>query len=559
MVITLIVWLYIFTILTSLGILFNRISLLAIKDKSLLNENSIIQHIFNGFCLCMGLCSLLYFFSNIGFTVHLLIAIPSLISIYVFRNDWKIIISKVKNTAISFNLWQWLLIFIGFISILLATIEEPTNIDTGNYHAQSIKWMNEYKIIPGLGNLLGNLAYNQSNFLVEAFFSFSFLKYGTFRVLNGFLVLVFILNIIKTFNLKNLKFNAIQFIGSIIIIFFFIHYKNWISSPSPDVIITLMTYYIFYEGIKRLTNNPLQETDNTLISIYFIAISALTVKLSAITLPFLAIVLILRTPLFFKQGRVIFYALLTLIIIVPWLVRNVFFSGYLIFPVAEIDLFNVDWKIPRELVIGVKNAIHGFSTNSQMSSVEIMKLTLWDRIIIWINTNYWYRILYLLIILFSQFYFIKLFFSKAKLSYKKTSLILLGFTTFLGVVFWFLTAPDFRFGSALVYMSISTTLIITIPKKVYLNRFFGYSFILLTLFFLFRKMHVEELYNHPLKPAPYPKVEVKINNGKNFRYAIPKNNYQCWDYNLPCVPFGDLSIVKQRGENIEDGFKYDFN
>ena len=83
----------------------------------------------------------------------------------------------------------------------------------------------------------------------------------------------------------------------------FIHYKNWISSPSPDVIITLMTYYIFYEGIKRLTNNPLQETDNTLISIYFIAISALTVKLSAIILPLLVLVLILRTPLFFKQNK----------------------------------------------------------------------------------------------------------------------------------------------------------------------------------------------------------------------------------------------------------------
>ena len=106
MVITLIVWLYIFTILTSLGILFNRISLLAIKDKSLLGENSIIQHIFNGFCLCMGFCSLLYFFTNIGLTVHLLITIPSFISIYVFRNDWKIIISKFKKTAISFNLWQ---------------------------------------------------------------------------------------------------------------------------------------------------------------------------------------------------------------------------------------------------------------------------------------------------------------------------------------------------------------------------------------------------------------------------------------------------------------------
>jgi hypothetical protein len=44
------------------------------------------------------------------------------------------------------------------------------------------------------------------------------------------------------------------------------------------------------------------------------------------------------------------YCVLALLVFLPWLARNVIMSGYLIYPLPAIDLFNVDWKVPIETV-----------------------------------------------------------------------------------------------------------------------------------------------------------------------------------------------------------------
>ncbi len=38
----------------------------------------------------------------------------------------------------------------------------PTNYDSGLYHLSTIRWINSFPIVPGLGNLNGRLAFNQS-------------------------------------------------------------------------------------------------------------------------------------------------------------------------------------------------------------------------------------------------------------------------------------------------------------------------------------------------------------------------------------------------------------
>ena len=41
--------------------------------------------------------------------------------------------------------------------------------------------------------------------------------------------------------------------------------------------------------------------------------------------------------------------LLAFIIVVPFLIRNVIISGWLVYPFTSVDLFNVAWKIPKGL------------------------------------------------------------------------------------------------------------------------------------------------------------------------------------------------------------------
>ena len=48
----------------------------------------------------------------------------------------------------------------------------PTNYDSGLYHFNAIRWINMYPIVPGLGNLHGRLAFNQSLFTYVAALNF---------------------------------------------------------------------------------------------------------------------------------------------------------------------------------------------------------------------------------------------------------------------------------------------------------------------------------------------------------------------------------------------------
>ncbi|MDE7187935.1 MAG: hypothetical protein K2O13_10570, partial [Lachnospiraceae bacterium] len=69
------------------------------------------------------------------------------------------------------------MVFIGFLFFLFAygTSRGMIHYDTGLYHAQSIRWLEEYGAVKGLGNLHCRLAYNSSSFALSALYSMSFL------------------------------------------------------------------------------------------------------------------------------------------------------------------------------------------------------------------------------------------------------------------------------------------------------------------------------------------------------------------------------------------------
>ncbi|WP_374940585.1 LIC_10190 family membrane protein [Hymenobacter sp. NBH84] len=57
------------------------------------------------------------------------------------------------------------------VLILTHAAQPPTFPDSALYHAQFIQWMHRYPLVPGLGNLRGQLAFNSHAHLLTAFFS----------------------------------------------------------------------------------------------------------------------------------------------------------------------------------------------------------------------------------------------------------------------------------------------------------------------------------------------------------------------------------------------------
>jgi len=558
MVITLFIWVYIWFVLSSLGLVFHYISSKILRNNIVVATISPTQTVFNGFCMCMGICSILHFVINIGLLAHICVFICAVSSCFLLKQRWKFLIITIKKIVYSLNFSQKLMIVSTLFALLLGAVSLPTNIDSGNYHAQAIQWINNFKIIPGLGNILGHLAYNQSSFFVEAFFSFSFLGYSPFRGLNGFMAFMMIVSIITCLNFNKIKAGLNHLIGVTIIIFFLLHYKDWLSSPTPDIISALMTYYVLWLSLQRVLSEKPINSDYKLITIFFISISALTVKLSVVTLPLVALVLIISTPNFFKSTKFRGYIFLGFLVLAPWFIRNVVLSGYLIFPLSSIDLFNYDWKIPKVMVESIKDAIQMFAINHSLDWVDLMKLSKWDRMMIWFEKTSWFRISLLIIVLISQIiYLVKIIYWRKWKKYEK-DLFFLNSSIFIGIVFWFLNAPDFRFGSAFIYTYVAIVLFTFIPKSIKTNRFFLMVLSGLALLFVLRKLKVEDIKEYAVIPAQYVTSKVVSHKTQGFRYFVPKKNNQCWNYDAPCIPFGNLSNVVLRGDKIEDGFKYQF-
>ena len=82
--------------------------------------------------------------------------------------------------------------------------------DSDLYHAQSIRWLEEYGIVKGLGNIHVRFAYNSSFFALSALYSMKFLLKQSLHTVNGFIALLLSFEVLKLIDIvRRKKTNAV--------------------------------------------------------------------------------------------------------------------------------------------------------------------------------------------------------------------------------------------------------------------------------------------------------------------------------------------------------------
>jgi hypothetical protein len=555
MLIALVTWLYIAFILIGLGIGFAGLSRKWLRLEPVDAEISGLLLVFSGYSVCLLLCSVAYIFVEIGFAMHISVLALSVLSFVLFKRATLQILYTFKTALRNMGAAKLGLIVLAVLSVLTGVVSHPTNIDSGNYHVQAIAWMNAYPVIPGLGNLLVNLAYNQSSFLAEAFFSLTFLKEEPLRVLNGFLVLTVLIHSISSLKLKAESKSSDNLLHTVVVFFVMLHFRNWLSSPVPDLVIALFSYLILQEAILRIRLGQSLLFNLSLVTLVLLAVTAISIKISAAILPVVVLVLALFTPRFFTLRRTVFFTALGGGILLPWFARSVIQSGYLIFPLAGLDVFDVDWKVPKAMVEATALQIKAFSIMPFMPLEEVKALTLLDRFAIWIQRNSADRIFLFALVICAQVAYL---FSLNR-SAKSKQLKLLSLTIFAGILFWFVTAPDFRFVSPLLYTSIVILLYVYVPKRFIRHKYTNAAFMLFLVLALVRKIDLSSFTENTLHPEPYQRSAVTLLQGDGFSVAVPDSGTYCWNHPVPCIPFGNIKHLELRGENLSEGFRFKRN
>ncbi len=179
-----------------------------------------------------------------------------------------------------------------------------------------------------------------------------------------------------------------------------------------------------------------------------LGVYAVTVKLSTASVVLLAVY-----PLYLfvkeKNTKAVFaHVSAGLVILAPWLIRNVIISGYLVYPWAGLDLFHVDWKMDPAVLADDSQDItmfarglrsHAEYDNSLFGWIPkwFLSLGMGDRIVLAAGAVCIPLLLYLLV---------------RKLQSGELAPAALMAVSMANVVFWFFSAPHMRYGGPYLYV-----------------------------------------------------------------------------------------------------------
>ncbi len=329
-------WLYILFTTTCLGYGFSKF----VSKKLHYNIKKFEVLVAIGLIISTVYAQVFSLFYKVGLIANLILLAVCFIILIIYKKEFFKDIkyhfqntSRVKKIVILF-----LIIFWAFF-----TSRGYIHYDSDLYHAQSIRWIEEYGIVKGLGNLHVRLAYNSSIFAVSALYSMKFLLGQSLHTVNGFMALflsISILDIMDSFQRK--KFLLSDYVR-IAAIYYLTLICDEIVSPASDYAIMITIFYIVIKWAEAIEKKEKSIVPYALLCVG--GVYAISLKLTA---GLILILLIKPAYMLIKEKRIkeiITYLSMGIIVILPWIVRNVIISGYLVYPYPELDLFSFRWKI----------------------------------------------------------------------------------------------------------------------------------------------------------------------------------------------------------------------
>ncbi|MDE6661754.1 MAG: hypothetical protein K2K46_00285 [Lachnospiraceae bacterium] len=235
----------------------------------------------------------------------------------------------------------------GFIIIIaFFTSRGEFHTDTNIYHAAAIRLYEEYGLIKGVGNLQLHYAYNSSYLAFASFFSLNWLFGRSLHTTTGWLEVIMCLYAFH--GLKDFRRHSCHITDMMKVGILFYTLVNLIRSMSPATDYATM-YFVFFIITAWCENYEWKRNDITIYSLLSVtAVFVATLKFSA---GFMALIAIY--PAFYliknrKWKEIVTYIACGCVILIPFFIRNFFISGWLLYPFGSIDIFNVEWKIPKE-------------------------------------------------------------------------------------------------------------------------------------------------------------------------------------------------------------------
>jgi hypothetical protein len=481
-----------------------------------------------------------------------------------------------------------LLFFLAAVLIAFRSVAPTEHYDTGLYGAQAIRWFTTYPLVPGLGNLLGQLGFNSSIFLCIAA-----LNHGPWRDLahhlfSGFLLAAIFASIIpaalrvsrsKSITSTESRAGSASATGWFLTILF-LPAAIWAATGKlsgantdlPTTIVCLAAVSFLFRAFDSQPRESFRENpDANGPSPLFLVIAmllfslAVTFKLSSLLFAltgwiaaFLALYFSGAVSPAQRKRLALAVLLFSALIIIPWICRGLVLTGYPFFPSPAFGI-SADWTVPAANAQAQADFARSFARIPQIPLADTSGyhwLQPWFRELIREREGFLIPILFML----AGALFL------AANSRRKNQAVLprwlwLLLPSFAGIVFWFFQAPAIRFGEPALWTAaatLGTFAAVHELDSLIKKRLFIFSLLLSIVW----AAHPRLLWNSYFRPSfsvravpllPRPRV-VPEQTFSGLTIYVPVATNQCWDAPLPCSPYFSDTLRLRRPGHLESGF-----
>lgn len=430
--------------------------------------------------------------------------------------------------------------------------------DMDMYHGQSIRWIEEYGAVKGIGLLHCRFGYNSSIFAVSALYSMKFLGGQSLHAVNGliaFLLSCIALDLRKCFPRRKMLLSDY---ARAALVYYLTTIWDEIIAPSSDYAVMCTIFFIIISWLTLLEEED-GEIRNNIAPYALLCVAgvyALTLKLTA----GLILVLVLKPAyLLLREKRwkeICIYLMLGLAVAVPWMTRTVIITGWLFYPFAALDLFQVDWKMTDVSIINTDAYLIKIWAKGANRLADGTRLGVWF-------PNWFRNILSstekLLIsadILSCVLVFgttVRVF---AKRQWQKLDTLLVFVTVLCCYLFWQFSAPMLRYGYAHVLLLAALTVGYAL-EKLNIARVF---YVLLIVYGAY-KLYVGCDYikaglsaSNYIWQQTYDTYEVVSYELDGFTFYYSPNSGPTGYDPFPTTP-AQATNVERRGDELKDGFR----
>lgn len=560
MVIVLIYWIYLFISTITLGIAFTRL----LKIKKI---NPILLPLYGGFAIAI-IAGLWAIFNGLGQTFELTLGILTVLLLLAQRNALGKYLFLLKAKVFALPLFSKIILGTVFIFALAQCASAPYVIDNESYYIQTIKWLDTYGFVPGLANFHYFLGQQSGWHILTSALNLNSLS-GVLNDINGFYLLLgnlYALDALNRYRSSGRSMLLAMGLFPIFNVFFF----QFISSPSPDLPIYIITYILFSEFTSYYTKQEPEQTP--LVLLFVLVVFAVYIKVIAIfLLPFPILLYIKNKSLFKKELKAL--AILSFLALFVFVVKNSIISGHPLYPLAFFKQ-DFDWTVPTALQQYLVEATKSYAFFITPEQYEQMSLV--QRLVYWVSLPKLHGLfnkgMLLILVIFPIV-------SRKKL--RTAPFITLYTVSLCLLIFLWLSSPQYRFFFGYFMLLLFVTIAPFLKRDILIKIALGASTVAIAIP-LFVPLRITQLTNNEFKqelstfsinyalmPHPitkYVDATYKTITVGNLKYNTPTNIDFFWatgDCALPCIQDEQLQGFKNyfeqapqlRTQELKDGFK----